>query len=128
VARLQQWLATCSGFPGWEDVRIIEIGRGPHYEKIGDGPHAWRVAESVLHTIDGYATRFDGLLGAGYSWINLSCYGILDGVAILAVELPREPVGAPRGKTAVNFSGPPQDVKNGAIRWNAAGYVTVVRE
>jgi len=119
------WLATRPGFPGWKDVRLVEIGRGTRYVRAGDEPYAYHVDETALATPDGYAARFDELLGAGYSWINISCYGLLGETAIVAVELPQRATGVPRGRTSVNLSGPPIDVATGAARWNADGYVVL---
>ena len=123
--RLKDWLSRSDDFPGWREERIIEIGRGARYQRAGDRPYAWRVDAAAVSTPATYAPRFDELLRAGYSWINLSCYGILDGVAVIAVELPRSVAGVPNGKTSVNVSGPPIDATTGAARWNAAGYVLI---
>jgi hypothetical protein len=125
LRRLKEWLARGDDFPGWREERIIEIGRGTRYERAGAGPYAWRVDAGAVSTPATYARRFEELLGAGYSWINLSCYGILDGVAVIAVELPRSTAGVPKGKTSVNVSGPPIDVTTGSARWNAEGYVVI---
>lgn len=126
--RLKEWLACRDDFPGWREVRIIEIGRGTRDERVGEGPYIWRVGEDAVSTPATSAARFEELMSAGYSWINLSCYGILDGVAVIAVELPCSAAGTPKGKTSVNISGPPIDVKTGAARWNAEGYVLIVHE
>jgi hypothetical protein len=124
LERLRAWLASLDGFPGWRDVRIIEVG--PRTDVAGIGARVWRAAEDAVRTPDAYSARFEELLGAGYSWINLSCYGLLGDVAMIAIELPRETSGIPSGKTSVNFSGPPIDVATRAVRWSAEGYVVIV--
>lgn len=50
-----------------------------------------------------YAVRFAELVARGYSWLNLSFYGFLDGRPLIAVELPISPSGT---TTSVNYSGP----------------------
>lgn len=66
-----------------------------------------------------FAPRFDGLLLAGYAWINLSAYGICAGDLIVGVELPREPASVAAGLTSVNYSGPPLNA-GGTPRWELA--------
>jgi hypothetical protein len=122
--RLKAWLARLDGFPGWRDVRMIEVG--PRTDVAGVGAYVWRAHEDAVRTPDAYAARFAELLDAGYSWINMSCYGLLGDVAMIAIELPRETKGIPGGKTSVNFSGPPIDPVTRAVRWNAEGYVVIV--
>lgn len=75
------------------------------------------VPRGALITAAEFAPRFDGLLVAGYAWINLSARGLFAGDLIVAVELPREPAGVAAGLTSVNYSGPPLDAA-GVPRWD----------
>jgi hypothetical protein len=74
------------------------------------------VPREALITAAEFAPRFDGLLVAGYAWINLSAYGLFAGDLVVGVELPPEPAGVPAGLTAVNYSGPPLTAA-GTPRW-----------
>jgi hypothetical protein len=52
-----------------------------------------------------YEARFDELMKAGLPWLNVSCYGVEDGVLIVGIEVPA--AGAkPSSRTSVNLSGP----------------------
>jgi hypothetical protein len=121
LSQLRSWLGRLVGCPGWTDERIVEIGRGTRYLRSDAGPYEWRIDRSALHGVVHYAPRFAELLATGYAWLNLSCYGVLEGVAIFAVEVPREPAGVAHGRTAVNFSGPPTQLSN----WDAAGWISI---
>jgi hypothetical protein len=120
LVRLKTWLSASDNFPGWKDVRVIEIGRGTQFQGAEGTPGTRYVAESAVFAPSSYAPRFEELLSAGYSWLNLSLYGMLGETAIIAVEIPRASVGTPTGRTSVNLSGPP------GSRWNAEGYVHIV--
>ena len=84
------------------------------------------IPRSALKTVESYATRFERLLAAGYSWINLSALGVLDGHLLVCVELPREPVGIPAGRTSINLSGPPLDAQTRACIWDASVRVRLI--
>lgn len=83
-------------------MKSISIVEGFHLE------HDKRKIIDKSKIIDrySYADRFDELLGAGYSWLNLSIIGILNEELIVGIEIPRESSGVPAGKTSVNMSGP----------------------
>jgi hypothetical protein len=102
LTALFDWLGSLHELPKHSGVRVIEL-RG----------------ERKLLGADEYAARFAHLLEAGYGWINLSCYGLLDERLVVAVELPRDPAGVPPGKTSVNYSGPPLDAA-GQPAWDRA--------
>ncbi len=89
--------------PPTEHIKILEIGRA----SAGSGPLVVRASE-LLDPAD-YAQRFEELLDAGFAWLNLSCYGVVDGSLLVAVELPAAPSGAVGGPS-VNLSGPAQSV------------------
>jgi hypothetical protein len=66
----------------------------------------WIIGSNVLVTPAEFAPHFETLLLAGYSWINLSAYGVFRNDLIIGIELPRETAGVPAGLTSVNYSGP----------------------
>jgi hypothetical protein len=124
--RLRDMLANLVDFPGYGEERIIEIGRGTQYCREGDVPYRWVVEGWAVSTPASYQERFTELLNSGLGWINLSCYGILNSVAIVAIELSQvSPIVIPGQRPSVNLSGPPIDVSTGAIRWSAEGYVII---
>ena len=85
------------------EIRVIEVLPGDYGE---DG--YLRVPRARLLSNDAFSARFDELLRAGYSWINLNYLGMHEGAAVVAVEVPRHPTGAP--KPSINYSGPPRVV------------------
>jgi hypothetical protein len=91
---------------------------GVHYDR------GWVVESRALVTVAQFSPRWDALLKAGYSWVNLSAYGMFRHALIVGVELPSEPVGVPPGLTAVNYSGPARD-RAGAPVWTLS--LTVAR-
>lgn len=111
--RFQEWLRHLPGCPRFRAIRIVESGQ-IQYGRVDTIP------SGALATIEAYESRFETLFAAGYSWINLSAAGVADGILLVIVELPRAPAGVPRGRTSVNFSGPPLDVTTGAPVWDAA--------
>lgn len=66
----------------------------------------WTLPASVLVQVPDFAPRFRTLLASGYSWINLSAYGVFRSALIVGLELPRERGDVPEGFTSVNYSGP----------------------
>ena len=91
-------------------VESAEITYGPTDE----------IPRRALTTAEAYASRFEALLTAGYAWINLSALGVLGEHLLVSVELPREPVGIPAGRTSVNLSGPPLGARTRACIWDAS--------
>lgn len=146
---LLQWLDSIGLAPPSRDIRIVEINsKTPRIAsedyKIGeDGlplkkPREmqtdytrFRIRKDEMLTPDQYEDRFNELLGVGYEWLDMSCYGVHDGFLIVAIELPG-PVLPQGGKrklfpgcaTAVNLSGPCNEV----IRrnWDAGWQLEVV--
>jgi len=76
----------------------------------------WIADASALQTVAAFGPVFDRLLVAGYSWINLSAYGIFRGNLVIGIELPSERAGVSPGLTSVNYSGPKRDA-DGATTW-----------
>ena len=110
----------------WSEISVFEINsEGTQFRPNDEGVYAWFISPSAIFTPAEYQTRFDDLLHAGYRWINMSCYGILNTTLIIAIELPGKTLGAPYGKTSINFSGPRIDVKTGECIWNAEGFIII---
>jgi hypothetical protein len=63
---------------------------------------------------------FDELLAVGYTWLNMSCYGVHDGSLIVAIEVPSPRTLRPGYSTYVNLSGPPTDHE-----WNIDAVLTI---
>jgi hypothetical protein len=100
-----------SPLPVWDEVLVLDTSdRRVRYDR------GWIIASDVLITVAEFAPRFETLLLAGYSWVNLSAYGIFENDLVVGVELPRESVGVPAGLTPVNYSGPPRGTE-GAPSW-----------
>lgn len=85
------------------EIRVVEILPGDYRE---DG--YLRVPRERLLSNDAFSARFDQLVRAGYSWINLNYLGMHEGAAVVAVEVPRRATGAP--KPSINYSGPSRSV------------------
>jgi hypothetical protein len=76
----------------------------------------WIAEAGALQDAADFRSVFDQLLVAGYSWLNLSAYGIFRGNLIVGVELPREQIGVPPGLTSVNYSAPARK-PDGTVGW-----------
>jgi len=110
LERLVTWLRELGPIPDWHGVKLIEA-KDVTWAAVSKIP---RVA---LRSPAEYADHFDELLNRGYSWLNLSALGVLDGELIVCVELPRDTTGV-FGRTSVNLSGPPLDA--GKPVWDAS--------
>ena len=109
--RLVHWLASIGLQPPSQDVRIVEVSVNNY--NLGDG--TYHIQKDDLRKPVDYEVRFNELLASGYSWINLSCYGVHHGFLIVAVELPGFDDGdanalTPGRNPSVNLSGPRRDV------------------
>jgi hypothetical protein len=76
----------------------------------------WLAEVGALQVIADFSPTFDRFLVSGYSWINLSAYGLFRENLIVGVELPPQRTGVPPGLTCVNYSGPARKV-NGTANW-----------
>ena len=138
LGALLQWLDRVGLAPPSRDIRIVEINSKtpciPSEDyKIGeDGlplkkPREmetdytrFRFRKDELLMPEEYEGRFNELLGVGYEWLKMSCYGVHDGFLIVAIELPGNNFRLPSGgKTAVNFSGPWNEIirRNWDVGW-----------
>jgi hypothetical protein len=66
----------------------------------------WRLPNGALLSAVDFAAEFERLSLAGYSWLNLSVYGIFQGQLVIGVERPAVATGVAKGLTSVNYSGP----------------------
>lgn len=112
---IQELLKFCrrvaAPLPGWNETLILNTGDpSARYDRH------WIASRSALLSPDRFTPQFEKLLCAGYSWINLSVYGVHDGNLIIGVEVPADTAGVPPGRTVVNYSGPPKGV-DGRHTW-----------
>jgi hypothetical protein len=125
--RLLRWLENIGLKLPSRDIRIVELNAAPNPD---NGKH--HVRKDELRTPLEYENRFDELLQTGYTWLNLSCYGVHKGFLIVAVEVPSATVPhatrsgwSPKGKprtlypgcvTSLNLSGPANIVRDNGWR------------
>jgi hypothetical protein len=117
---LTKWLRD-SGAPAWSEVLLVEVSDKTRFDRTPANQERIHVPRAELHTLESYQTRFDHLLDQGYSWINLSGFGLLGTTLVILVEIPRESASAKR--TSVNLSGPP--LTRG---WDASNCVVLEEE
>jgi hypothetical protein len=134
--RLLRWLESTELQPPSREVRIIEVNADGFNRSDGKD----HVRKDELRTPLEYENRFDELLQTGYRWLNLSCYGVYEGLLIVAVEVPSATVAqmtpsgwSPEGKprtlhpgcaTSVNLSGPARIVLE--HEWRVDSILTIV--
>jgi hypothetical protein len=137
LERLLSWLESIGLYPPSKDVRIIEVNTDGS-NRGDDGRE--QVRKDGLRRTSDYEGKFDELLQTGYSWLNLSCYGVYEGFLIVAVEVPSatvphmapsgwSPEGRPRAlrsgcPTSVNISGPARIVLD--HEWSVDSILTIV--
>ena len=113
IALLIAWIEQREKCPAWERIRILDTTHPDVCWKPEIG--GWQITRKSLVTPEDYEQQFETLAHAGYSWINLSLYGVYEGSLIVGIELPSEPGKVPPGKTSINFSGPA--IRNGKVDW-----------
>lgn len=96
VAALEGWQATAT----WKSIRIAEAAEVRHRR------NSVQIPRRILRSPEEYAARFEHHLRAGFSWINLSAAGIIEGTLIVLIETPHRSSGTPAEHVAVNLSGP----------------------
>ena len=112
---LLHWLESIGLQPTSQDVRLLEVN-------LGDG--TYHVRRDELRKPLDYGARFEELLRAGYPWLNMSCYGVHDGLLIVAIEVPSPRVGhSPGFATPVNLSGPTRIVLD--HQWHVDSVLTI---
>ena len=116
TGRLLEWLGRERTIPPWREKLVLDT-RDPRVRWVTGESHGWRAPEGALQSVASFAPQFDPLVTMGYAWINLSAYGIFRGDLVFGIEVPHETVGAPPGRTSVNYSGPNLDVRTGEPVW-----------
>jgi hypothetical protein len=101
----------CGPLPSFEKLLFLDTA-DPRVRYA----HGWELEPEVLVTAATYAPHFNRLLVSGYSWINLSAYGLWRGDLIIGVEQPRQTAQVPPGRTSVNYSGPSRG-RDGKANW-----------
>ncbi len=114
VSALFVWLREHHQVPAFDEIVVLDTSDASVRYAAG-----WLVPGSALRSVPEFSERFDRYLRAGYSWVNLSAYGLLGTRMVLGIELPRASVGARAGATSVNYSGPAMDASTGAPVWSA---------
>jgi hypothetical protein len=118
LRRLEAFLKNLPDAPEWSRVLIVE--------RLGIAPGAsTKVARSSLHDASNFAERFDEFARRGYSWINLSGSGVLNGALIVSVVTPTRSSGIPFEHVSVNLSGPMQFVRDSG-RWDLSPHMEIV--
>ena len=112
-----EWLAGRGPIPAYQGQRILDVSDARVRWEAGDAP-GWRLPADALHCVEDFAPRFDALVQQGYSWINLSVYGLYEQDLVFGIELPSESGLVPVGATSVNYSGPPFHPGTTEPNWN----------
>jgi hypothetical protein len=87
--------------PPTRRLRVVEIPQGAPVDSLG----RIRLPRQEVRDPADYEVRFDELMKAGLPWLNVSCYGVEDGMLIVGIEVPAAG-SKPSSRTSVNFSGP----------------------
>jgi hypothetical protein len=103
-----------------KDVRFIEVSR----ETGVDSKGRVRISRESLHTPVEFEARFQEILAFGPPWMNVSCYGVYEGMMVVGIEIPdlRQRTGSVSG-TSINYSGPPAAVLEHG--WNALEILSI---
>ncbi len=100
------------------EVRIVEISQITRVSPDG----TYHVRRNQLLKPLEYESRFDELLAAGYTWLNMSPCGIHDGSLIVMIEVPGPRTLYPGCFTSVNMSWRPPPA---GAEWNVAWILTI---
>ncbi len=107
--------------PPLREVRLVEISHVVATDERG----RLLMSEDALQKPSDYTSRFEDLIHSGLPWINMSCYGVYDGLLIVGIEIPdKAPEGNAPRLSPVNYSGPQASV----IRrgWDASERIVIV--
>ncbi len=121
--KLAELLGAMTGGPTQPPVpvHIVIAELGPdQFDALGRAV----VVVADLCTPEQYESRFDALMAKGYSWLNLTYGGLLDGKGLVLVEVPRGVPNRSGATTSVNVSGPPSHSM--ASGWDARSHVVVL--
>lgn len=101
LQELLNFLETRGLVPPTRNIFVIEM----QADTPRDARGRLQVGRSALRDPTEYEARFESLMLAGLSWLNLSCIGVAEGRLIVTVETPRSASGV-SARTSVNYSGP----------------------
>ena len=87
--------------PPTREVCVIEIPVDARMDERG----RVRIARTDFRDPADYESRFEMLIKSGLPWVNISCYGVLDGKLVVAIEPSRAPASLTT-RTSLNYSGP----------------------
>src|SRR5205085_4834701 len=107
--------------PPAHEVRIVEVNRAGDHDERG---RVIILGDAVRMPSD-YESRFEELMHSGLPWVNMSCYGVYNGLLIVGIELPNYP--GKEGRTrppSVNYSGPQVNVIQ--HDWDASQMMVIV--
>jgi len=104
IQMLEEWLKTQSNAIEWNNVLI-----GDESSLYNEGK--LQIKKEKLNTLSAFKPIFKSLMAKGFSWVNLSAVGVLNGELIVCVEKPNDSGRVPQGKTSVNFSGSAIELK-----------------
>jgi hypothetical protein len=106
--------------PPSRDVRFIEIQHATAIDSRG----CFCIRQESLRTPSEYETRFEELINSGFSWLNMSCYGVYKHLLIVGIEIPCTlPHGDQASCLSVNYSGPPVSVIQS--EWDASEILSI---
>jgi hypothetical protein len=106
LENLLLFLKKCSYSLPTQKVMIIEVNQATLAETSSGRIKIHRVA---LRTPYEYQERFESIMKSGFSWVNVTCYGLDVDTLIVGIETPTpSPTRAVR--TSINYSGPPTKV------------------
>ena len=120
--KLEQLFRAMAGGPAQPPVpdRVIIAEVGPD-DVDAQGRSVVLVVN--LRSPQEYQSRFSELMAQGFSWLNMNYSGLLDGKALVIVEVPRHRSTGSGVETSVNLSGPPSYAA--ASGWDARSHVVV---
>ncbi len=107
VKKLINWVEETNAIPIYNEIMVIESkSMKNNYSEI--------LFEDLVSEKE-YESRFQELLGIGFSWINVSLYGIWEGYLIIGIEYPYKGSNVPKEFVSINLSGPKLDMKHKPI-------------
>jgi hypothetical protein len=101
LEELRRLMEKSGNAPTAIETRIVEVGPNPRLDSRG----RIQLEHGAIVDPSAYEARFQELLARGVPWLNVSCYGVLDGRLVVAIEVPGS---SPQrsSRTSINYSGP----------------------
>ena len=85
------------------------------------------ISETYFKTISEFHKEFEQILHEGFSWVNVSLYGIYKKKLLICIETPEESKGVPYEHVALNTSGPFLDDKHLPI-WEVSKIYKIIQK